>query len=340
MMRYDNKSSPLGYGRRRVVRAFTTLFVVLIIGSSGYMVIEDWGFLDSLYMTVITITTVGYGEVRSLSDLGRVFSIILIIFGVGIIALLAQAMIELQVKSLIGRQKLGLKMRSIKNHYVLCGFGRIGKTIAREMKLNKIPMVVIDNMPEERELLESEGIPYIIGDASNEDILLEAGIERAKGLVSVVASDADNLFITMSARGLNPNLFILARSDQEHTEKKLLRAGADKVVSPYLLGGRKMAQSIIRPALTDFIEFTVHNREIGLGMEELMVSEKSRLNGTTLMDSGIRQEMDVIIVAKRAKGGEMTFNPSSLTLIEAGDTLIALGASNDLEKLASVLSGD
>ena len=341
MISYSNGSSPLGQGR--AVKALGILVIILMIGTVGYRQLEEWSLLDSLYMTVISITTVGFSEVGEVSDEGRVFTIFIIFSGIGIIAyilgMIAQAMVELQVRSIIGRKKLGLKMRSIKNHYILCGFGRIGKIIAREMKRNKIPMVVIDNTPEEREILEAEEIPFIIGDATVEEVLQEARIEKAKGLVSVVASDADNLFITMSARGLNPKLFILARSDQEHTEKKLLRAGANKVVSPYLLGGHKMAQSIIKPAVTDFIEFTVHNRKIGLGMEELRVNEKSRLNGVSLIDSGIRQDMDVIIVAVRKKEVEMMFNPSSESTIEAEDTLIALGKSDDLEKLGAILSG-
>jgi voltage-gated potassium channel len=341
MISYSSRSSPLAQGR--ALKALGILVTILLIGTIGYRHLEGWDFLDSLYMTVISITTVGYREVGEVSDAGRIFTIFIIFSGIGIIAYIlgmtAQAMVEFQVRSIIGRRKLGLKMRSIKNHYILCGFGRIGKIIAGEMKLNKIPMVVIDNTPEERELLEAEEIPFIIGDATVEEVLLEAKIEKAKGLVSVVASDADNLFITMSARGLNPGLFILARSDQEHTEKKLLRAGANKVVSPYLLGGHKMAQSIIKPAVTDFIEFTVHSGKIGLGMEELTVNEQSRLNGASLIDSGIRQDMDVIIVAIRKKEGEMKFNPSSESIIEAEDTLIALGKSEDLERLGAILSG-
>ena len=276
MILHDNETSRLSRGR--AVKAFSILAIILAVGTTGYAILEGWSFLDSLYMTVITITTVGFREVREVSVAGRVFTIFVIFSGIGIIAyilgMVAQAMVELQVRSIIGRRKLGIKIQSIKDHYIVCGFGRIGKTIAREMRLHKIPMLVIDNMPEERELLEAEEILFLIGDATNEEILLEAGIKRARGLVSVVASDADNLFITMSARGLNPQLFILARSDQEHTEKKLLRAGANKVVSPYLLGGHRMAQSIIKPAVTDFIEFAVHNRKIGLGMEELRVNEK------------------------------------------------------------------
>ena len=342
MARFESKTSPVSH--KKIAKAFFILLIILFIGSIGYMNIERWSFLDSLYMTVITITTVGFGEVRQVSQAGRVFTIFIIFLGIGIIAYIlgmtAQAMVELQVISIIGRTKLGLRMRSIKNHYIICGFGRIGKIICRELKANNMPMVVIDSDPEERQIFQNDEIPYIIDDATSEDVLLEAGVERAKGLVSVVASDADNLFITMSARSLNPKLFILARADEEHTEKKLLRAGANKVVMPYLIGGQKMAHTIIKPAVTDFLEFTVHSREMGLEMGELRVSEKSRLNGASLIDSGIRKDLDVIIVAIRTKGGEMKFNPSSQTRIEAGDILISLGKSNDLEKLATILSGD
>ena len=327
----------------KIIRGITIFIIIIATGTAGYMVIEGLPFFESLYMTVITITTVGFGEVRKLSVPGRVFTIILIFFGMGIIVyivgLLTQSIVELQLSTFIGRRKLGLQIKNIKDHYIVCGFGRIGKVICRELKSKNIPVLVIDNKPETRELLEAESIPYIIDDATSEDILLEAGIARARGLISVVASDSDNLFITLTARGLNPSTFIIARADDEKSEKKLKRAGADKVFLPYIIGGHKMAQSITKPAVTDFLEFTVHNRDMGLEMEELNVSKDSRLNRLKLRDSGIRQEMDIIIVAIRKKTGEMAFNPSSETLIEAGDTLIALGKNDDLSKLGKILAG-
>jgi voltage-gated potassium channel len=342
MTPFDHKTYP--FNPRRLIKALVILMGILVIGTNGYMIIEGWDLLESLYMTVITITTVGFHEVKTVSEAGRVFTIFVIFSGMGIIAyilgMVAQAMVELQVRSIIGRKKLGKKIRSMKNHYIICGFGRIGKIVTRELKANKIPLVVIDNSPGEIDGLESEEIPFINDDATSEEVMLEAGIERAKGLVSVVASDADNLFITMSARGLNPGLFIIARADEEQTEKKLLRAGANKVALPYLIGGQKMAHSIIKPAITDFLEFTVHNRNIELEMVELVVGEDSNLCGVTLVSSGIRPEMDVIIVAIKKGSGEMVFNPSSQTRIEAGDTLISLGRKSDLDKLAVILSGD
>ena len=211
------------FGPKTIIRSFTILLVILLIGTTGYMFIEEWNLLDSLYMTVITITTVGFREVKPVSDAGKVFTVFIIFIGMGIIAyilgIVAQTMVYFQVRSIIGRTKLGLTIRSIKNHYIICGFGRIGKVIAHELRANNVPMVVIDNDQGEREHLEHENIPYLNDDATSEDVLIEAGIERAKGLVSVVASDSDNLFITMSARGLNPELFILARADEEPTKK-------------------------------------------------------------------------------------------------------------------------
>jgi len=340
----DTNDSVSSLGARKVMRGLVMLVGILVLGTAGYMVIEKWELLDALYMTVITITTVGFKEVKDISEAGRIFTLVIIFTGMGIMAytlgMVAQVMVDFQIRSIFGRRKLGSKIKLLKNHYIICGYGRIGRIISQELKENRVPLLVIDNNPESKQALDSHEIPYIIDDATSEDILIEAGIERAKGLVAVVLSDADNLFITMTARVLNPKLFILARTDEEHAQRKLLRAGANRVVMPYRIGGQKMAHTIIKPAVTEFLEFTVHDRHIELKMEELLVGEKSRLDGVTLADSGIRQEMNVIIVAIRKKAGEMKFNPSSESRIEMGDTLIALGHSNDLMKLSSILSGN
>jgi len=331
-------------GPRKVIRGLILLTGILVLGTAGYMIIEKWNLLDAIYMTIITITTVGFREVKDVSEAGRIFTLFIIFSGMGIMAytlgMVAQVMVDFQVRSIFGRRKLGSKIKSLKNHYIVCGYGRIGRIIARELKENGIPLLVIDLDPDAKQALDSREIPYIIDDATSEDILIEAGIEKAKGLIAVVLSDADNLFITMTARGLNPDLFILARTDEDHARRKLLRAGADRVVMPYRIGGQKMAHTIIRPAVTEFLEFTVDDQGIELTMEELLVGEKSRLDGVTLADSGIRQEMNVIIVAIRKKDGKMKFNPSSESRIETGDTLIALGHSNDLRRLSSILSSD
>jgi voltage-gated potassium channel len=327
----------------KALRGIGLLVVVLLIGTFGYMIIEDWSLLDALYMTVITITTVGYGEIHNVDEAGRIFTIILIFMGMGSVAytagVMAQAMVEGQLQLALGRRRLGQKIKGLKDHYIICGYGRIGRVIINELKSHGIPLVVVDSNPELKGGMEHEMIPFIIDDATSEDVLLEAGVERAKGLVAVVLSDADNLFITMTARLLNQNLFILSRADEEATQRKLLRAGANRVVMPYLIGGQKMAQTIVRPAVTDFLEVTVHDKGIELKMEELVVGEKSRLNGVMLMDSKIRQEMNIMIVAIRKRSGQMIFNPSSQAKIEAGDILIALGHTTELERLVEILAG-
>lgn len=330
------------FSPRYLVRGAALLVAVLCFGTVGYMAIEKWRFLDALYMTVITITTVGFKEVRNVSDAGQIFTIVLIFFGIGIVAyslgLVVQAMVLFQMREILGRRKLGLIKRSMKDHYILCGYGRIGKTICKELIAHKIPVLVIDASQGMKSPFEELGIPYIIDDATSEDVLMEAHIDRAKGLVTVVSSDADNLFITMTARGLNPDLFILTRTEEEQNQKKFLRAGADRAFLPYLIGGRKMADAIVKPAVSDFLDLTVHDKDIELKMEELQVKDQSGLAGVNLVESGIRQDLNIIIVAIRKGDGEMTFNPSSLTKIEAGDTLIALGNKDDLEALAKLLS--
>ncbi len=322
--------------KRKIVRGFFLLFGIILLGTAGYMFIERWNFLDSLYMTVITITTVGFQEIKPISPSGRIFTIFLILTGVGVIAytlgLFAQTMIEFQIVSILGRKKLELK-----DHYIICGYGKLGKVVANELMLRGIPYLVIEKNPELKDDLERNRHPYLIGDATAEDILIEAGIERAKGIVALLSSDADNLFLTMTARTLNPNLFILSRADEEHTYKKLLRVGADRVIMPHLVGGQRVANLIARPTVSEFLELTVYNREIELEMEELKVGKGSPLNGVTLEDSGIRQKMDVIIVAIRKKDRGMVFNPSSKTKIEEGDILIALGQRNSLRKLSELL---
>jgi len=342
MTLYKNIADTGTAGRTvKIIRSLILLGFVILIGTLGYMLTEKWHFIDAFYMTIITITTVGFGEIHPVSETGRLFTVILIFMGMGIIAytlgIVPQAMVELQVMSIVGRRKLGLTIKSIKNHYIICGYGRIGRIITQELKLQGIPILVIDNNPDSQQELEQNEVAYFIDDATDEDVLMEGGIERAKGLIAVVSSDADNLFITMTARGISPALFILARADKERTQKKLMRAGANRVVMPYLIGGRKMAHTIVKPAVTDFLELSAYDKQVDLMLEESPVGDKSALKGVSLIDSQIRKELDVIIVAIRKKEGTMTFNPSAVTIIETGDTLIALGHSKDIKKLHSML---
>jgi len=233
------------------------------------------------------------------------------------------------------------QIKELDSHYILCGYGRIGRMIAQEVAAQKLPLVVIENRPEVVEQLEKDNVLYIRGDASDEDNLLAAGIKMAVGLVSVVSSDAENMYIVLTARGLNPDLFILSRAGEEKSLKKLQRAGADMVLSPYSIGARKMAQAILRPTVSDFIETMVHGADgLDLAMEEILVTPESKLKDISLLESNIRRDLDLIVIAIKTAEGRMLFNPSAQARIQVGDTLIAIGQRNNMDRLAELLGAD
>lgn len=315
---------------QKIFFAVFMLVIILCVGTSGYMLIENGSFLDSLYMSVITITTVGYGEIIPLSPPGRAFTICLILVGVGFVLYLVgevtESMVEGGLRKIMGRNNMEKRVAALKDHYIVCGFGRIGKVICKNFKENKLPFVVVESDPEEVQKIDELGYLALPGNASSDEMLLKAGIKLAKGLIAVVSSDAENVYIILSAKGLNPNLFIMARSSgAEGSETKLLRAGADKVISPYFIGACRMAQLVVRPTVVDFLDLTVHGGELGLRLEELRVSKHSSLAGKRLMDSGLRKEYDLIVVAIKREGGEMQFNPKPQTSILPGDILVVLG---------------
>lgn len=327
--------------RKRIILTVVLLLTVITSGTAGYFLIEGWSWLDSLYMTVITLTTIGFQEVKPLSYEGRIFTIMFVLFGVGVVAYTInnglRVIFEGEIQKAFGRMKLEKRMRSLRDHYIVCGFGRMGQIICRELKGKGIPFVVVEM--EQREVDPDEDILSISGDATRDEVLKSAGIDYARGLVSVLSTDAQNLFVVLSARGLNPDLFIVARAGEDGSEQKLLRAGADRVVSPYHIGGLRMAHTILKPAVVDFIEFATRTGNIELQMEEIMVQKGSRIAGLPIDKSGIGRELGVIIVAIKRSDGIMKFNPTSRTEIHAGDVLIALGETprlNELEKLAKL----
>ena len=321
---------------RKIIYSILTLAALISGGTLGYSIIEDWTLFDSLYMTVITLSTVGYHEIHNLSHSGEVFTILLIVSGVGTIAYTISSMIQFMVEGhlhqILGRKKVQKKISRLQGHYIVCGYGRIGRRISRDFASKPIPFIVVENDPKRCQRLEEDGHLFIEGDATQDDVLEEARIGQAKGLITGVTSDSANVFIILTARGINPNLFIMARASEEGAEVKLMRAGANKVISPYTIGASRMAQAILRPAVVDFIDIATGPENIELQMEEIPIAIESSLVGKNLMQSGIRKELGLIIIGiKHAE--KMIFNPDATTIIEAGDTLIALGEYPDIQKL-------
>lgn len=327
---------------RHLKISFFVLLMLITGGTVGYKSIEGWRLLDAAYMTVITLGTVGFREVHELSDAGKLFTMGLIIVGVSvlgyIVGSLAQIMFEGQIQRIMGRKKVEKQIDALTDHYIICGFGRIGSLICKEFKANGLKFVIIEKSADAAERLEEDGYLYMKGDATLDETLLKAGINRAKGLISVVTSDTENVYITLTARGLNPDLYIMSRSGEEGSDIKLKRAGANKVVSPYTIGGNRMAQSILRPNVVDFIEIATGHEHLELQMEEINIPTHSAFVGETLVSSGFRKEIGVIIVGIKKSHGKMVFNPHSHTKIDEHDTLIVLGDPTSIHKLEDLVA--
>ena len=327
---------------KKILTSIIILLIILIYGTSGYMIIEGSSLTDALYMTVISITTVGFSEVIPLSPIGKYFTMFLVFGGVGlflfIVSLITQAMVEGGLQTFLGRRNMEKKLSVLKDHYIVCGFGRIGKVISKVLHENKRNFVIIENNLEEIKAIEELGYLVLQGDSTSDDVLKTAHINEAKALIAVTSSDADNVYIILSARVLKPDLYILARSSgKKGAETKLLRSGANKVFSPYEIGARRMAQALVRPTVIDFIDLAVHEGELGLRLEELRVSDKAAFANKTLMESGIRSEHDLIVVAIKREKGEMLFNPSHKTEIMPGDILVVLGEHTNIQGLEKKL---
>jgi voltage-gated potassium channel len=320
----------------RKIIIIAVIFLTLLFGGAfGYMILENTGFWMGMYLTVITVFTVGYGDIVPIHPSGRVFTVFLVISSVSFVmytfSKITETMIEGELRGLYKRRKMNKQISRLRDHYIVCGFGRIGKEICKILQEHHRPFLVIEKDEEESKSLDELQYMRLEGDAADDDVLQSAGIDRAKGLVSVVASDADNLYITLTARGLNPSLYIMARSSGgPGVQTKLKRAGASKVISPYSIGARRMAHLIVRPTVSDFIDLTMRAGELDLTMEELKVSAASHLNGKNLIESEIRKKYDVIVVAIKRQDGAMLFNPRSETVIMAGDILIVLGANDHI----------
>lgn len=315
---------------------FFALVTLVFIGMAGFHFLEHWSWFDGFYMVLTTITTIGYGEVHPLSHAGRIFNSFVIIAGVGLVLLFfggaTQELLEFELQSVFGRRRMDREINRLSDHYILCGAGRVGRSAARELARKPVPFIMIDNDEAKLARYSDEGWLTLVGDATQAPVLRKAHIERARGLVASTTMDATNIYIILTARGLNKKLQIIARASEEEAEQHLVTAGANHVVSPYNFAGYRIAQTIVRPNVVDFFD-TAMDRHLPLEIEEVQVQAGSRFAGQTLESSRIRQEMGVIVLAIKGAGPGMRFNPSPDEVIHEGDHLIAMGDPDGLRRL-------
>jgi voltage-gated potassium channel len=328
---------------RRIKLILVSIAAVLMFGTLGFVYLEQYPWLDAFYMTLTTITTVGYQEIHPLSQRGRLFNSFLIFFGVGImlqsITVIAQAVIEREFGDLLGRRKSQRMLERLKDHFIICGFGRVGRGAALEMQRSGVPFVVCDINAERVERAVRMGMLAVQADCTRDETLRDLHVDRARGLVSALASDAENMFVILSARTLNGKLVISARANEEEAEQKLRRAGADMVFAPYYLTGHRLAQSILKPHVQEFLDIFTRNIGFKASVEQVRVEEGSEMAGKTLRDMQVRRDLGVIVLAIRRASGTMEFNPPADASIETGDFLIAMGEAASLRRLEGLLMG-
>lgn len=329
-----------------VRHAGTLIMLPLLIigfGTAGFMVLQGYSFVEALYMTTITLSTVGFGEVKPLDQTGRIFTIMLILTGAAFVAYqlayFSQLMLDVDLMDLYRRRKLKKSLEQLKDHYIVCGYGQMGQIIVDELVKSGILVVVVDNDESLFVRMKEKGIIHLAGDATEEENLLEAGITRAKGLVSVVNKDTDNVFIVLTARDINKDMPIYARAGTPYTEKRLFQAGANRVVSPFAIGAVRIAHNILRPTITDFLELALSGEGMELTMEEMTIPEGADIVGKELMHSGIRSRYNLIVVAIKRSDGQMVYNPSPLEVLQAGDTMIVIGPQENLSRFGGELFG-
>lgn len=315
---------------------------VVLIGTLGYYFIEGWSALDSLYMTVISLTTVGYSEVTPLSDQGKLFTMVLLLLGIGVAAYAIgtgfRFIVEGEVQLLRGTIRMHKKIDSLKNHHIICGFGRLGSIVVKDFVETGESILVLDKDPKHIEELERIGVPYIIGNAYEDESLKSARIDDAKTLLTLLSSDADNVYVALCARDLNPRIAITARTDHEEGERRLRRAGANNIIAPYRVSGSRLVQRILRPHVTEFLELATSHSGMQLVIEEIQVPENSVLAGRSLQETDLRNRTGAVIAASILRDGTMTYNPGASSLIAAGSTLVVLGERKALEKLSEIMA--
>lgn len=328
----------------RLFLAFISFLVLILVGTSGYHLLEGMDLVDSLYMTVITISTVGFGEVRQLSALGRLFTIGLIIGGGVIVAyslsVSAEFLMTGEWRRIMETRRHTHMLSKLSDHVIVCGFGRVGKRVSDELTQEGVPFVVVDTHPEQVKHAEELGYIAIVGNAANDAMLKAAGIDKARALIAAVNSDAENVFIILTARNLNANIQILARANYEDSEPKMIRAGADRTIVPYDISGKRMVTMLMRPSVADFLDEVAHVSGLELLLEQIQIEPESPLAGKTISETNIRNKIGVAILACRDPQGIFDMNPGPQTLIEPDGLLLILGTREQLREMIRFAKGN
>jgi voltage-gated potassium channel len=329
---------------RRAPLVLGAIAGVLVVGTIGFHLIEGWPFFKSFYGTLMTISTIGAEPENELSPTGRIFNVALIFLGLGTvgfaIGVFTHEVIEFELGSFFGRRRMEKEITRLKNHFIICGVGRVGRRVALEIAARGLPVVIVEKDPARAQWAQEHDFPVIIGDASSEAVLRQARIEQARGLASAVTSDAQNVYIVLTTRGLAPEIAIIARASEEDAESKLLKAGATTVISPYSYAGQRMARFLTRPHVQRFLDLALSSLgggELDLQLEEVEVAGDSKLVGTTLAEAEIRKRLGIIILAIRRKDGQLEFNPGPDHTVASGDYLIAMGDSQKLRQLETLV---
>lgn len=328
---------------RRILYAVLAVTIALGFGTLGFYLIEGWSLLDSLYVAAQTVTTVGYGDLTPATRNGRIFStfFMLVAVGVGLYALTSavHSIVQSELVATFGQRRQSRKMSKLRNHFIICGAGRVGSHLVRALLGSEETFIVIEKDPQKVGELLDLGVVVLVRDATLEESLHEAGVEHAQGLAACLADDADNVYVVLTARDLNAKLHIVARAAEEQAESKLIRAGANRVVAPTIIGGHRMAMALTKPAVHDFLGSITANK-LELAFEQLEVGRASELVGRRLSETNIRSELDLVVVSIRRSHGQVLFNPGGEAVIESGDVLIAIGHAESLMKLTALAKGN